>query len=53
MDKNDATPTKDRPHALDEDLRQHLDAIRREDVPARLLDLARQLQTKLRGGEDR
>lgn len=46
MDK-DSRP--EAPQVLDDDLRQALEAIREEEVPDRLLDLARLLQARLRG----
>ena len=40
--------TKPAPDGLHVELHRQLDAIAKEDVPDRLLDLARQLQTHLR-----
>jgi hypothetical protein len=37
---------------VDHELREFLDAIRREEVPDRLLSLARELQARLRRDEE-
>ncbi|MGR3481421.1 hypothetical protein [Salipiger marinus] len=46
--------TKPAPDVLDVELNRQLEAIAKEDVPDRLLDLARQLQVHLRkpSGQD-